>query len=221
MMQTFDITKGIELNEDKVLRENWYHLNGIKNIGCCSYLYRKYNYPTNYEDFYNCYTGDVTTDYSEVNGRSEEYLLNLSTTLSNMDGNRYDLEDYFSFIKKKIIAETVDGCKKEKDAKDYIELKGFTTTLPTPYEDTKLGIDLFIYKDNKLVCGLQVKPSGYFMGNNWEYLIKKRQYTYNQVKQFQQTYKVPMLFFIYDKYTGNFIKNRHNKYSFKYEDLVD
>lgn len=59
------------------------------------------------------------------------------------------------------------------------------------------------------------------MGNNWEYLIKKRQYTYNQVKQFQQTYKVPMLFFIYDKYTGNFIKNRNNKYSFKYEDLVD
>lgn len=220
-MQTFETIKKTELNNDYTLREKWYKLNAIKNIGCCSYLYRKYDYPTDYEDFYNNYTADVTTNYSEVNGRSEEYLNYLSTTLGNYDGNRYSKEDYFNFIIKKIVCETVDGCSKEKDAKDLIESKGFDTKLPNPYEDTKLGVDLFVYKEGKLLCGLQVKPSGYFMGNNWDYLVKKRQFTVKQAKRFEREYKVPMLFFLYDKYSGNWVKNDKGTFSHRLKDLVN
>jgi len=62
----------------------------------------------------------------------------------------------------------------ESKVNEMLLSKGLTTEAPTLVEDTKYGIDLKVYKENKLVCMIQVKPHTFFIGNNNQSLIKDR-----------------------------------------------
>ena len=56
------------------LSRNWYYMKGTKNFGTVSYLYKKYECPSSYQDFYDCYIADTVGDDKKTYGRNEDYL---------------------------------------------------------------------------------------------------------------------------------------------------
>ena len=208
----YTLQTGINLDRTTDLKEKWYGLNSTYNLGCVTYLYKKYNRPNTVDEFYNAYTADtsITEDRRTV-GRSEEYLKNVSTTLAQRDNYSLDLKDYFSYIIKKLFYDTINGAKKETELAEIVKSKGYTIKEPNFREDTEFGIDLFVYKDNKLLCILQAKPHTFFLGNNNASLINDRKRALEKEKKCKETYKVPVFYCIYNKNTGEWVRKSNGK----------
>ena len=81
-MYKIDESKCRETEEFPELSRNWYYMKGTKNFGTVSYLYKKYECPNNYQDFYNCYTADTIGDDIKTIGRTENYLQHQAELLS-------------------------------------------------------------------------------------------------------------------------------------------
>lgn len=200
-----DIDRAREIDRLSDLKEKWYGLNGTDNVGCCTYLYKKYGYPDTYEDFYNSYVNDTLSSGKE-NGRNEHYLYKIAKVLAKKDNYRFTMEEYFSYIIKKLIADTLDGAQMESKVNEMLLSKGLITEAPTLVEDTKYGIDLKVYKENKLVCMIQVKPHTFFIGNNNQSLIKDRVKALVKEQNVKNLYHVPTAYIIYNKNTKEFIR---------------
>lgn len=209
---TYTLQTGINLDKTTDLKEKWYGLNSTYNLGCVTYLYKKYNRPDTVDEFYNAYTADtsITEDCRTV-GRSEEYLKNVSSTLAQRDNYSLDLKDYFSYIIKKLFYDTINGAKKETELAEIVKSKGYTIKEPNFREDTEFGIDLFVYKDNRLLCILQAKPNTFFLGNNNASLINDRKRALEKETKCKETYKVPVFYCIYNKNTGKWIRKNNGK----------
>ena len=200
-----DIDRARFIDRNTDLKEKWYGLNRTDNVGCCTYLYKKYGYPDTYEDFYNSYIND-TLNVSRENGRNEHYLYRIAKVLAKKDNYRFTMEEYYSYIIKKLIADTLDGAQMESKVNEMLLSKGLTTEAPTLVEDTKYGIDLKVYKENKLVCMIQVKPHTFFIGNINQSLIKDRVKALVKEQNVKNLYHVPTAYIIYNKNTKEFIR---------------
>ena len=216
---TIDIERGREIDRTTDLKEKWYGMNSTDNLGCCTYLYKKYNYPETYEDFYNAYTKD-NTNFGKESGRNENYLLKMSKLLAIKDENRFEIEDYYSYIIKKLIVDTLDGSKKESEVNEIIKKKGYRTESPTLIEDLKYGIDIKVYEKNKLIYMIQVKPNTFFKGNRNMSLINDRKKALVKERKTKEKYNVNTYYVIYEKKTGKFIKN-NGKLLHHLKDLIN
>lgn len=223
MKHNLQTNTGLHLDQTTDLKEKWYGLNSTDNLGCVTYLYKKYNRPETVEDFYNAYTADTSTTSTQdirTYGRSEEYLENVSSTLAERDNYRFKSEDYFSYILKKLFLDTIKGGKKETELANLLKSKGYIIKEPSFYEDTKLGIDMFVYKKDNLICIIQVKPHTFFIGDKNQSLIKDRQRAIYKEKKCKEQFKVPVFYCIYDK-KGNWLRNENNKMCWNLNTLID
>lgn len=230
-MGTNDFVYDYTVNEERCLQLEaehkdwgnlWYSMNSTNNWGCCTYLYKKYGSPETYQAFYDSYTTNNTSDYGDKeNGRTSMYILKEAVKLSNKDMDRFPLKDYYDYIVKKLIVDTLKGCKKELEVKYYLEEKGFTTTEPTYYQDTKEGIDKFVWKDDKLQFIVQVKPNTFFIGNRNESLINDRRRAVEKENICKNKYNVPVVYMIYNKQTGVFETNNKGGRGFLLKNLID
>lgn len=201
------------------LNNKWYKLNNTDNLGCATYLYRKYGYPDTYQHFYDKYISDHKVD-SKTNGRNTDYLTFVAERLAAFDDYSEPYQDYFDFIVQKLIIDTKDGMAEEEKAKKMLEASGFTCDEPTITEDLQLGIDLKVKKDDKPICAIQVKPHTFFLGNsNWS-LVNDRKRALEKEKKTKEQLKLPTYYFIYYKNDGEFIKT-NGKYAHKLQSLIN
>lgn len=201
------------------LNNKWYGMNNTRDFGSVAYLYKKYGYPESYDKFFEMYTNDHKEN-SKENGRNYKYLVAKASELRNRDNNMYPIGIYFDFLMQKLIVDTFNGLAKESEVKKMLEDSGFTVTTPTLNEDKDFGIDLKVYKDNNLLCMIQVKPNTFFKGNNNYSLINDRKKAIEKEKKVTTIYNVPTFFIIYKKDDGEFIQ-RNGKYCFKLNNLIN
>lgn len=218
-----DFNKGIELDATTDLKEKWYGLNSTKKCGCMTWLYKKYGRPLTVQEFYDSYINDIQSSEmdSRTFGRTQEQLLKIAIELMTKDNGRFELNDYLSYIYKKLFYDTIIGCKKEKQIKEYIESKGFKTKEPSFEDDIKLGVDLFAFRDNELKCIIQSKPNTFFLGNSNKSLINDRKKALSKQDKAKDKYGVPTYYIIYNKNTGEFIKNDIGTLAFRLTDLIN
>lgn len=225
MKHNLQTMTGQNLDRTTDLKEKWYWngLNSTQNLGCVTYLYKKYNRPETVEEFYNAYTADTATSSTQdlrTYGRSEEYLENVTNTLAENDGNRFEFEDYFSYILKKLFYDTINGAKKETELANLLKSKGYIIKDPTFYEDTKLGVDMFVYKDGKLLFIIQVKPHTFFIGDRNQSLINDRRKALDKEKKCKERFRVPVFYCIYDK-QGKWLRNDKGRMCWKLDTLIN
>ena len=202
------------------LKNKWYKLNSTSNVGCMTYLYKKYNNPETYQQFYNMYVSDEG-DNPKTCGRNEEYINNVATQLGNLDGNKEALETYYDYIIQKLIIDTFNGLKKETEMKQRLEKAGYRCEEPTYYEDTNLAIDFKIYKNGKLYCLAQVKPHTFFIGNNNYSLINDRKIALQKQAIAEKQFFVPVVYFIYNKNSNEWMKNSNGKIAHRLANLIN
>ena len=207
---------GKELNGR--LTDVWQNERKVDNLGCASYLYRKYGYPTSYQEFYDKYVNDSIM-HSGENGRSEHWLYKVAKDLATSDRHKAPMEDYYAYVVLKVIIDTLDGMKAELKARKMLESSGFTCAEPTVSEDCSLGIDIKVSKNNKQLCAIQVKPISFFRGNNNESLIEDRKKAIEKEYKTQKLLKIPTYFFIYYKEDGSF-KMTNGKLAHKLDNLI-
>ncbi len=198
------------LKHNNRLKNKWYKLNSTSNLGCVTYLYRKYNYPATYQDFFNAYVRDHKEN-SKTNGRSIEYLSKVASDLSSLDGNKCDISVYFDYIVQKLIIDTFNGLQKEFEAKKLIEKHKLQVEEPTYYEDTDLAIDLKVIKVNCMICAIQVKPHTFFLGNSNRSLINDRRLAIKKENKVKENLNVPVYYLIYNKNSGEWIRTESGK----------
>lgn len=215
-----NVERGKEIDRTTDLKEKWYGLNSTDNLGCCTYLYKKYGYPEKYKDFYKAYTTD-NQDSGKENGRSEQYLLNVANILAFKDDFRFSIEEYYSYIVKKLIVDTLDGSKKETEVNELLKRKGLRTESPTINEDLKFGIDIKVYKDDDLKYMIQVKPNTFFIGNRNQSLINDRIKALEKERKTKEQYGVNTYYIIYNKSNGQFILNKGKYLSHRLGDLIN
>ena len=204
------------------LKNKWYGLQGINNIGCVTYLYKKYGCPETYQEFYNKYVSDeYDKDNPQLCGRSEQWLEIVAGKLAKFDGNKEDFDIYYNWVVQKIIIDTLDGSKKETELKNRFTKAGYRCEEPTYIEDKDLSIDFKVYKNDILYCLVQVKPHTFFLGNNNASLINDRKKALYKEIQATTQFKVPLIYVIYNKRSGNWIKNAKGNLSHKLTNLIN
>lgn len=219
-----NIDKALEMEKTTNLHDTWYFngFNNRNNVGCVSYLYKKYDYPKTYKQFYERYVNDDNTGKLEENGRTEDYLVALAESLKEKDNNRFEIWDYYSYIYKKLIFDTFNGLKKEKEFRDMLTASGVSNSSPTYEEDIDYGIDIKVHdNDGNLKCLLQVKPNTFFKGDRNNALRHDRQRAIQKEKIAKETYKVPVYYVIYEKNTGKWIKNKKGKFCHLLKNLIN
>ncbi len=215
-----EIQQAIEIDNTTDLKEKWYGMNSTNNFGCCTYLYKKYGYPDSYEDFYKEYVKDTSFNDKE-HGRNEEYIYRMAYMLFIKDDERFNIEDYYSYIIKKLIYDTLNGCKQESKVNDLIKRKGLRTESPTINEDLKYGIDIKVYEKDKLLYMIQVKPNTFFIGNKNQSLINDRKLALEKERKTKEQYGVNTYYIIYNKTDGQFILNKGKYLSHRLGDLIN
>lgn len=203
------------------LKNKWYKLNSTSNVGCMTYLYKKYNNPETYQQFYDLYVSDTKTDNPKTCGRNEEYITKVATQLGNLDGNQETLETYYDYIIQKLIIDTFNGLKKETEMKQELEKHGYRCEEPTYTEDTDLAIDFKIYKNDELYCLAQVKPHTFFIGNSNYSLINDRKLALQKQAIAEKQFYVPVVYFIYNKNNNQWIKNSNGKITHRLTNLIN
>ena len=215
-----EIKKAIEIDTNTDLKEKWYGMNSTKNFGCCTYLYKKYGYPETYDEFYIKYINDDKFQDKE-HGRNEEYIYKMAYMLYLKDDERFCIEDYYSYIIKKLIYDTLNGCKQESKVNDLLKRKGLRTVSPTINEDLKYGIDIKVYEKDKLLYMIQVKPNTFFIGNRNQSLINDRIKALEKEQKTKQQFGVNTYYIIYNKNDNNFILNKGKYLSHRLEELIN
>ena len=185
------------------LKPIWGTMNYTNNFGTLTYLYKKYNSPSTYQDFLSAYIQD--SGNTTITGRSEEYILEQANRFSWSDYNRLPKTTYINYILQKLIIDTLDGQKWEVKAKDFLEDLGYKVLEPSYIQDSKEGIDKLIYKDGKLTGIIQIKPLSFFRGNQNYRLIEDRKLALQKERLCVSKYGVPVYFMIYDKNGNNWI----------------
>lgn len=201
-------------------KDAWYGLNQTYRWGCVAYLYKKYGRPDNYQAFYDYYVTDITGEAPQTYGRSEDYIYEYAEALKEKSGENYPTMDYYNYIVKKLIVDTLDGAQKENEAAQFIKEQGYTLEEPTYLEDKDLGIDLKAYKDGKLKFMVQVKPHTFFLGNNNKGLLNDRNKAVVKEKSAKKIYGVPVYYMVYNKRTGDWITHNGHK-ALKLNDLLN
>ena len=209
---------------DSRLYSSWNKINSTERWGCLTYLYKKYGMPSDIEEFYYQYVNDsnlkATVDNPIEFGRDRDYIYQYAEYLKELDDDKEEIDTYYWYIIYKLIYCTFYGCQYEVKAQDIIINKGYSVEMPTIEDDTKYGIDLKVYNNNhKHLCNVQVKPITFFYGNGSS-ITNRRVYDYGKTQTGGVKYGVPTFYMVYNKNKDTFVKNKNNKYLFKFDDIV-
>lgn len=202
-------------------KSTWDNMNATENWGTVTYLYKKYGSPNSYQDFYTAYIADTEGDNAKTHGRSEDYITYQAELFKEKTGGKEGLGVYKDYICKKLFIDTMDGLKWENKAKDWLTDKGYTVEEPDYYQDTTEGIDKLVYKDGSLYCIVQVKPHTFFIGNNNDGLIRDRKNAMKKYNTCRTKYNVPVVYFIYNRNTQEWLNNEKGGMSFNLTTLID
>lgn len=180
----------------------WKQFAGRNVIGDCSNLFQRLK-PLSYYDFYVKYTKDGEETISarptfRYYGRTEKEIEEIAIQYRNACNDfTFSLEDYIKNIYMHVIIETFDGQIKEQEVGQILSNLGYTYTKPIGDEDSKLGIDFKVFKDNILTFVIQVKPISFFTGIHNQSLIEDRLNAFTKVRNVLKLYNVPTYFMIY------------------------
>lgn len=204
----------------------WNYVNSTNNVGCCSYLYNKYGRPDNYQTFYDYYVTDKQTDNPKECGRNETQINNMCMQLQQHINYTADNNDLYDFYVKKVIIDTLDGCKWENKAYQWISTKSngeLTVKPPQTYmQDVKEGIDGLIYDANDNLKGiLQVKPNTFFIGNYNQSLNNDRKLAFKKESICKDKYNVKTYVMVYNKKNGEWVTDKNGKALFQYSDFLN
>ena len=204
---------------DGRLKNLFYSLNTTANFGCATYLYKKYGYPNTLMEFWTKYKNDAKVG-SKYNGRSMEYVALQAHRLAELDNYQESNQDYLKYIFAKVFLDTMVGMRFEKKAQEICKQNGYKIEDVTVEDDKDYGIDFKISKDDKLQYLIQVKPSTFFKGVRNESLINDRKNCFKKEKKSIEKYKVPTLYMIYDRASGEFIENGKGKKTYRLKNLL-
>lgn len=204
---------------DGRLKNIFYGLNTTANFGCATYLYKKYGYPNTLMEFWNKYKNDAKVG-SRYNGRSMEYVALQAHKLAELDNYQESNQDYLLYIFAKVFLDTMVGMRFEKKAQQICKQNGYNIEDVTVEDDKDYGIDFKISKDDKLQYLIQVKPHTFFIGNRNESLINDRKNCFKKERKSIEKYKVPTLYMIYDRASGEFIENQKGKKTYRLKSLL-
>lgn len=167
--------------------------------GKLSGIYRKYDYPKTYQEFYDKYVNEFgSKPFDKV-----AYILN------DMTGKPMELCQ--AYIIKKVIVGTVDGFKKELEAKELMESKwNYTVVHSTEDEDITFGVDLFVNDSKGNKCAIQVKPNTFFIGNAPD-IVRDRKRALEKIKKCTSETGLQVYYMIYDNITGDWKINPETK----------
>ena len=180
-------------------------------IGSMNYILDKFK-PVNEEDFYNKWVDlslyDTSAKPSE-RGRSIGELHDLSLEYQRKCDCNIPASTYFKDILMHAIYQTWDGRKREDEIRALLKSLGYETKHSEHKEDSRLNIDLFVYKDKELKFTLQIKPISSFMNNaNWALATRKKFFRMEE-KAFKK-YGVPHYYLIYNSHFDTDMKWVHN-----------
>lgn len=168
-------------------------LSPARKIGSFTRLWKQYGKPTDYKDFYNSYS----TYYGL--GQLEDSTKKLSSR------TEVDLDICYGWVYYKFFIQSTRGARMEEKALQYINNSGNYTATATPYSiDTTDGIDMFIYKNDKLSYGIQIKPLSFFLKDFS--IIEDRKILKDKLKNSEKKYGIKCYYMIYDR-NEEWIKN--------------
>ena len=203
-----------EIKEGSKFKETmapWNHLNKSITIGQCLHLYKllgatnSYDFSIKYldsgEELQALLKERPKSEHQilkKLHGRTEaEFLSVAHKFLAKLDPTQYTLEDVILYMWVRMFYQTDIGAQRERLTRQalhtkfpYFQFKESSANLDTAY-----GIDLECYKGDRLVCGLQIKPESYYMGQSPNTLSAKYQ---NAIKHqtYSNQYQVPVKYVI-------------------------
>lgn len=206
----------------------WKKYAGRKCIGDCSNLFQRLR-PKDYYDFYLKYTKDGEETVEKRNeflyyGRTETEIEELAKKyMEECNDPSYTLSDYVKNIYMHTIIETFDGQNKENEVNQILSNLGFTYEKPVKNEDSYLGIDFKVFKDNQLSFVLQIKPISFFRGINNLSLIEDRKNAFEKERNTLQKLNVPTYYMVYKTHNNGVVSwlSEHNKLCFKLSSLCN
>ena len=182
--------------------KQWKKFAGRNSIGDCSNLFQRLQ-PTDYYDFYVKYTkdGEETVHNRETYkhyGRTEKEIEEVARNYMNECGNTsFSFDEFVKNVYMHTIIETYDGQKKEECVNQILANLGYTYEKPQNIEDSRFGIDFKVFKENKLVFVLQIKPISFFLGNKNYSLIQDRISAFEKQMLVQNKFNVPTYYMVY------------------------
>lgn len=147
---------------------------------------------------------------SEINrkhGKTKDNLTDLAKEFQDClkkEGMDLDLDTCFNFVYIRAVDETFLGYQREmaafKTLSDYCQSKGFTVKETSDFDDVYYGVDFEIFKNNKLLAGVQAKGSIYKKAVNKtpsSNVIKKSDKILQKINREYSTLKKVPVFYIY------------------------
>lgn len=180
-------------------------------IGSMNYIYDKFK-PKNEMEFFNYWTDDSLYNKdapSSEKGRSIYDLYDLTLEYQSMCDKDISAETYFKDILMHAIYQTWSGRKREEEIIEKLKSLGYNVTHSAYKDDSKLNIDLFVWKDGKLVFTLQIKPISTFRNNALWALTTRGKFFKMEAKAFKK-YGVPHRYLIYNTHFDTDMKWVHN-----------
>ncbi len=119
-------------------------------------------------------------------------------------GNKFELSDMEAseYILIRVLDQTFEGYLNELEvANDIGKLipLGCAVIPSTGKDDKDGGVDLYVVKDQTLLCGIQVKPMSFFAGFNRDYIRKARIEHDQKHLNFTKQYGVKVFYIVKDR----------------------
>jgi hypothetical protein len=162
-------------------------LNSPQNVGMVSEL-------INQRPFAN---KEEWEEYYYVNGRSKEYLVEVGQKLYNAVKSdlNISLEECIECVRFRVICETWNGIIiREMNTIKQLTLiydNKFTYKKTTDI-DFEFAVDYEMYYKDKLICGLQIKPTSY-LTSDFEYIRRAHRCNDEKNLKYQQKFGVPVI----------------------------
>ncbi|MCI9547056.1 MAG: MjaI family restriction endonuclease [Lachnospiraceae bacterium] len=206
---------------------NKYRLNKRENIGSTMNII-KICKPKNLEEWENFYEKsgkeademkshlsfksfkELKEAISEINrehGKTKDNLTDLAKEFQGYlknEGMDLDLDTCFNYVYIRAVDETFLGYQREmiafKILTDYCQSKGFTIKETSDFDDVYYGVDFEIFKNDKLLAGVQAKGSVYKRAVNKtssSNVIKKADQILQRINSEYSTLKKVPVFYVY------------------------
>lgn len=159
-------------------------LNSARWIGPCTKLITECQ-PKTFEQWEKYYY-----NFLKKTGKSEKLKQEIRKLSIMYRIPQYEIKEVF---RVRAIVNTWEGWYRELQAKESIE-RIFNCKLEhsTYEQDSKLGVDFFMYKNNKLICGVQVKPMSYILGKSYG-IMRDKSINKMKYEKFKEIYNVEII----------------------------
>lgn len=140
---------------------------------------------------------DINYNY----GRTPEEISNKAFALLGgvtLQGGQLGIDEAIAAVCQRVLVDVYDGIiKRERNTINTLSslLPGLTFKEMVGIDDNKYGVDYEIYKQDQLICGLQIKPESYISNNN----MSSHRINLKKNKQYYEDFGVEVLYVYSDK----------------------